>query len=203
MSQSLRTSPPQRKPHCFFFYLPFSHILSLFFLPSFAPSFLFLFFLRSSLHLSLPWFYTFLNNFIFVNITCKCKILNNIEKIKGWKNSANISPPRKNTPNRWALLQAFIYTCSIRKEDFQHTLVYFLCCVELSHLVVSDSATPWTGARQAPLSMGILQAKILEWVAMPSSRGSFQPRDWTQVSRIAGGFFTVWVTKEAPEYWSA
>ena len=37
---------------------------------------------------------------------------------------------------------------------------------------------------------GILQAGILEWVAMPSSRGSFGPRDWTQVSCIAGRFFT-------------
>ena len=35
---------------------------------------------------------------------------------------------------------------------------------------------------------GILQARILEWVAIPFSRGSSQPRDWTQVSRIAGGF---------------
>ena len=35
---------------------------------------------------------------------------------------------------------------------------------------------------------GILQARILEWVAIPFSRGSFQPRDWTQVSCIAGGF---------------
>ena len=38
---------------------------------------------------------------------------------------------------------------------------------------------------------GILQARILEWVAMPSSRGSSQPRDRTQVSRIAGRFFTI------------
>ena len=37
---------------------------------------------------------------------------------------------------------------------------------------------------------GILQARILEWVAFPFSRGSSQPRDQTQVSRIAGGFFT-------------
>ena len=37
---------------------------------------------------------------------------------------------------------------------------------------------------------GILQARILEWVAFPFSRGSSQPRDWTQVSYIAGGFFT-------------
>ena len=37
---------------------------------------------------------------------------------------------------------------------------------------------------------GILQARILEWVAFPFSRESSQPRDQTQVSRIAGGFFT-------------
>ena len=37
---------------------------------------------------------------------------------------------------------------------------------------------------------GILQARILEWVAMPSSRGSSQPWDRTQVSYMAGGFFT-------------
>ena len=37
---------------------------------------------------------------------------------------------------------------------------------------------------------GILQARILEWVAFPFSRGSSQPRDRTQVSLTAGGFFT-------------
>ena len=42
--------------------------------------------------------------------------------------------------------------------------------------------TPWTVACQVPLSMGILQARILEWVAMPSSRGSSWPRDRTWVS---------------------
>ena len=42
---------------------------------------------------------------------------------------------------------------------------------------------------------GILQARILEWVAFPFSRGS-QPRDQSQVSRIAGGFFTSWTTRE-------
>ena len=39
---------------------------------------------------------------------------------------------------------------------------------------------------------GILQARILEWVAFLFSRGSSQPRDWTQVSCIAGGFVTSW-----------
>ena len=46
-----------------------------------------------------------------------------------------------------------------------------------------DSVIPWTVSCQAPLSMGILQARMLEWVAMPSFRGSSQPRDQTQVSR--------------------
>ena len=45
--------------------------------------------------------------------------------------------------------------------------------------------------------MEILQATIMEWIAMPSSRGFFQPRDQTQVSRIEGGFFTDWATREA------
>ena len=42
-----------------------------------------------------------------------------------------------------------------------------------------------------------LRVKILEWVAFPFSRGSSQPRDWTQVSCIAGGFFTNWAMREA------
>ena len=39
---------------------------------------------------------------------------------------------------------------------------------------------------------GILQTRILEWVAFPFSRASSQPRDQTQVSHIAGGFFINW-----------
>ena len=38
---------------------------------------------------------------------------------------------------------------------------------------------------------GVLQARTLQWVAMPSSRGSSGPRDGTQVSRIASRFFTL------------
>ena len=44
---------------------------------------------------------------------------------------------------------------------------------------------------------GILQARILEWVAMPSSRGSSQLRDHTWVSHIAGIFLTIWASREA------
>ena len=58
--------------------------------------------------------------------------------------------------------------------------VEYLVCAMC--LVMSDSVIPWAIAHQVPLSMGILQARILEWVAMSSSRGSSQPRDQTLVS---------------------
>ena len=49
---------------------------------------------------------------------------------------------------------------------------------------------------QAPLSLGILQAGILGWVAMPFSRGSSQPRYRTWVSHITGRLFILWGTKK-------
>ena len=66
----------------------------------------------------------------------------------------------------------------------------------VSRSVVSD-CNLWTVAHQASLSMGIPQARILEWVVMPSSRVSSWPRDWTRVSCMAGSFFTIWATREA------
>ena len=68
----------------------------------------------------------------------------------------------------------------------------------LSRSVVSDSVTPWTVCSPPGSSVhGILQARILEWVARSSFRVSSQPRDQTQVSHIAGRFFTIWATREA------
>ena len=61
-----------------------------------------------------------------------------------------------------------------------------LSCVQLF-------ATPWT----IYTVHGTVQARILEWVSIPFSRGSSQPRDWNQVSWIAGVFFTSWATREA------
>ena len=58
-------------------------------------------------------------------------------------------------------------------------------------------ANPWTVACQATLSMGILQTRIREWVAMPSSRGSSQPRNQTQVSSTVSTFSTIWANREA------
>ena len=68
-------------------------------------------------------------------------------------------------------------------------------CVSVCVLVVFDSATPWSVAKL--LFHGILQARILEWVAIPSSRGSSQTRDQTWASCIAGKFFTIRASREA------
>ena len=98
-----------------------------------------------------------------------------------------------------------------------YSIPYFFCfqIILLSSLISSCTVcwaqslsyvwlfeTPWTVALQAPRSMGILQARILEWAAMTSSRGSSQLRDQMQVPHIAGRFFTIWATREAQEYWS-
>ena len=56
---------------------------------------------------------------------------------------------------------------------------------------------PIDGSPPGSAIPGILQARILKWVAIPFSRGSSQLRDQTQVSCIAGRFSTVWATREA------
>ena len=58
-----------------------------------------------------------------------------------------------------------------------------------SHSVMCNSATPWYSPWNFPgQNTGV--------VIVPFSRGSSQPRDWTQVSHIAGGFFTSWATRK-------
>jgi len=84
-----------------------------------------------------------------------------------------------------------------------------LCCAVLSesesvksvsHSVVSNSLWPHRLYSLRGSSVHeILQAIILEWVAIPFSRGSSWPRDRTHVSCTAGGFFTIWATRVSKE----
>ena len=67
------------------------------------------------------------------------------------------------------------------KETFKNPRLQ-LCCSVFGSSVISDLCDSMDCNLPAPLSMGILQARILGWVAMPSSRESSQPRDRTQVS---------------------
>ena len=66
-----------------------------------------------------------------------------------------------------------------------------MCVCARAHALgrVQLFVTPWTVARQAPLSMEFSRPRILEWVVISSSRGSFQPRDQTSATYIAGGIF--------------
>ena len=73
----------------------------------------------------------------------------------------------------------FIYVCM--------SVLCVLCC--FSHVQLFEPHGLYPARLLCPLSMGILQARILKWVAMPSSRGSFQPRDKTQVSHTAGRLY--------------
>ena len=85
------------------------------------------------------------------------------------------------------------YTGSLRSQTRNKTHCFY-CEIVQSWPTLCD---PMDGTVH-----GILQSRTLEWVAIPFSRGSSQPRDWVQVSCISGRFFTSWATREAQEYWS-
>ena len=71
-----------------------------------------------------------------------------------------------------------------------------LCLVAQAHLTLCD---PMNCSPPGSSIHGILQARVLEWVAMSSYRGSSQPRDPTQVSSIASRCFNLWATRKALE----
>ena len=58
-------------------------------------------------------------------------------------------------------------------------------------------ATPWTAGPPGSSVSGILQARVLKWVAISSTRVSSRPKDRTHVSCITGGFLSIWTTREA------
>ena len=73
----------------------------------------------------------------------------------------------------------------------------WLCAGTLSCSVLSTLCYPWNCSPPGSSVHGPLQARIWEWVAKLSSRGSSQPRDRTCVSCIAGGFFSCWAIEES------
>ena len=86
-------------------------------------------------------------------------------------------------------IQNWLFPVAFSFEQLFSSSNQYNVCV--THSVVSlcdpmDCSPPGSSVN------GILQAKILEWVAIPFPRGSSQPKDRTQVSCIAGRFFTVW-----------
>ena len=145
----------------------------------------------------------------------KDKILNIFQKIKEWRKShrnyiciyiyimyivwielhgstyRQIFFSNKYYNNTWS--------CLAESSLFFYVYAYVRACSVDS--VVSNSLSPYRLALQAPLSIG-LSGKNMEWIAMPSSRGSSRPRDQTRVfhiSCITGGFYH-WVTRKTSLY---
>ena len=94
---------------------------------------------------------------------------------------------------------------------FTSILSYQFCTLPLNQILISDCVCVCVLVAQSSLTLwdpinyslpgssvhGIFQAKVLEWVAIPFSRASSQPRNQTGVFCISGRFFTVWATSEA------
>ena len=111
-------------------------------------------------------------------------------------------PPPEDLPNpgirsislmSLTLAGGFFTTRATR--EVMYPICALLCLVTQSGPTLYN---PWTFVYSLPcISVHGDSLGILEWVAMPSSRVSSQPRDWTQVFCMAGKFFTVWATREA------
>ena len=92
----------------------------------------------------------------------------------------------RNVEPLWICLFALLENLFANSEIIRKDGVLIICMHVQSLSCVQLCATPWTVAHQAPLSVhGILQARILEWVAMPSSRGPSRPRDQTCISYVS------------------
>ena len=90
--------------------------------------------------------------------------------------------------------------CSIQRLNRMRVLLLFDEVISVCyHCCVRLFVIPWTVPACLPGTSvhGILQVRILKWVAIPFSRESSWPRDQTEISRMAGRFFTIWATGEA------
>ena len=85
------------------------------------------------------------------------------------------------------------WQCPQRANGFQLTLIDWVLVIQSCPTLCN----PVDCSQPASSDRGILQARILEWVAIPFSRGSSQPRDQTRVSCIASRFFTIWATRSS------
>ena len=98
-------------------------------------------------------------------------------------------------PKFWILISIKLYLSNFESAYFK--VIWVSVGEKVIALVTQSSLTLCNPMNCSPLGSSvhrILQAIILEWIVIPFSRGSSQPRDQTQVSFIAGRFFTVWAT---------
>ena len=87
-----------------------------------------------------------------------------------------------------------VYCCWVESTIFKFPLSWINIC--LVPQLCPAFCNPRADSPPGFSVHGILQARILEWVAIPFSRGSSWPKNWSEVSCIAGRFFTIWATRE-------
>ena len=118
-------------------------------------------------------FYCFLDS-LFMNKVCNLKVYNLYVKLQSRPTVCLNSVWKENLILKNAALFQVQFHCNFK---------IMTVTVKLAQLYLT------LGDPMNYTAYGILQARILEWVAMPFSRGSSQPKDWTQISHIAGRFF--------------
>ena len=121
------------------------------------------------------------------NYICKCFIAIQASKFLAKSKWCQISK-ELSLPAVLILLKVF---CLNGKEQNSWIVRCFVTQLCLTLCNPTDCSLPDSSVH------GILQARILEWVAISFLRGSYQLRDRTQVSCIAGRFFTIWATSKA------
>ena len=147
----------------------------------------------------------------------KTTILNILPKINNWERGLAIVAALYSLAGLWASIQVvrdhgdwwwpkaillvYLFLKSWVPVGCSLWALDSLCCAVLGRSVVSDSFDPMNWSPPGSSVQGILQARTLEWVVMPSSRWSSQPRDWTQVSCITDRF---WATRDSlpVAFWS-
>ena len=104
--------------------------------------------------------------------------------------------PEWGRSEKWLAFSINLFPFPSKRDDSMFLPNY----LKLKVLLAQSCPTlcdPMGWSPPGPSVHGIPQARILEWVVIPFSKGSSQPRDQTQVSHIAGRFFTIWATREA------
>ena len=128
----------------------------------------------------------FLQIFTYLPIHCFCVLVNVFSSsLLFWLSYVNPQPLLNSFPG----LSCFSFFINLLLSEVKWNEVAQSCPTLCDPV---DCSPPGSSVH------GILQARILEWVAISFSRGSFWPRDQTQVSHIAGRCFNLWATREAP-----
>ena len=116
-----------------------------------------------------------------------------------------LNTPHVNSLSRHPGSQGLCMTQNIHFQNYSSHCIKLLSCTEVNLAAAAAKSLQSCPTLCDPMDCslpgfsvhGILQARILQWVAIPFSRGSSWPRDWIWISCTAGRFFTIWATREA------